>query len=153
MISLIAAVSEDMEIGLNGKIPWNIPEETASFKKLTFGHTVIMGRKTFEETGILGGRRNMVISKSLPKRDGIEVYYSLAAAIAAAKAEKEVFIIGGASIFLQALGIADRMYLSYVKGHYGGDAFFPEFDTTEWHRVKSEAHGRFTLVIYDRKKK
>lgn len=152
MISLIAAVSEDLEIGLDGKIPWNIPEETASFKKLTFGHTVIMGRKTFEETGILEGRRNIVISKTLPKTDRIEVYGSLSAALDAAKTDKEIFIIGGASVFSQAIGTADRMYLSYIKGHYGGDAFFPKFNTAEWRSVKSEAHSKFTLVIYDRRR-
>lgn len=154
MISLVAAVSKDLVIGKDGKLPWNIPEETALFKKLTLGHTIIMGKRTFLDTGILKNRRNIVISRSLKKRPGIEIYKSLDMAIKAAEKskDKEIFVIGGGEIFSQAIGIADKMYLSYVKGRYTGDTFFPDFNKKDWIAEKPEIHKKFTRIIYTRKR-
>jgi dihydrofolate reductase len=154
MISLVAAVSKDLVIGKDGKLPWNIPEETALFKKLTLGHTIIMGKRTFLDTGILKNRRNIVISRSLKKRPGIEIYKSLDMAIKAAEKskDKEIFVIGGGEIFSQAIGIADKMYLSYVKGRYMGDTFFPDFNKKDWIAEKPEIHKKFTRIIYTRKR-
>lgn len=155
MISLVAAVSKDLVIGKEGKLPWDIAEETALFKKLTLGHTIIMGRKTFLDTGILKNRRNIVISRSLKKRPGIEIYKTLEQAIKAAEKTKdeEIFIIGGGEIFSQAISIADKIYLSYVKGRYKGDTFFPNFNKKEWVAEKPEIHKQFTRIIYTRRKR
>ena len=155
MISLVAAVSKDLVIGKDGKLPWNIPEETALFKKLTLGHTIIMGKKTFFDTGVLKNRRNIVVSRSLKKRPGIEIYKSLDTALKAARKtnDEEIFIIGGGEIFAQAIGIADKMYLSYVKGSYKGDTLFPSFNKKEWYAGKPEIHEKFTRIIYTRKRR
>ncbi len=153
MMSIIVAMDKNRVIGKNNRIPWHISEEVKNFKKLTTGNTVIMGRKTFESIGKpLPKRNNIVISSSMQQTQGIDVCKTIEEGIMKAKSYgKDIFIIGGGTVYEQTLSLADKMYISYVKGEYDGDAFFPEFDEKEWHIEKKEEFPDFELVIYVRK--
>jgi len=152
MIALIAAVAEDRVIGRNGSIPWHIPEDLALFKKLTLGHTVIMGRRTYESLGKpLPGRRNIVVSRTLESVAGGEVYDSLFEALRAARQDGgDIFLIGGASIYREGLEYADTMFLSMVKEPCKGDTFFPDFDTNIWECTEEVDYSRFTFTRWTR---
>ncbi len=153
MINIIVAMAKNRVIGKNNKVPWNIPDELLHFKKLTTGNTVIMGRKTFESIGKpLLHRNNIVISTSLPPTKGIDVCASIDEGIMKAKMYgKDIFIIGGAQIYEQTISLAGKMFISYVKKEYDGDAFFPEFDENDWHIEKKEDHSEYEMVVYARK--
>lgn len=153
MISIIAAMTIDGVIGKDGKLPWNIPEELSLFHRMTMGNTVVMGRKTFESmNGGLKGRNNIVVSKTLTRADGVDVCRSVEEGLEKAmKYNKEIFIIGGGQIYLETIGISDRMYLSYVKESHIGDVFFPKFDMGDWIEEKRVAHKRFDQVVYVRR--
>lgn len=152
MIALIAAVAENRVIGSQGAIPWHIGEDLALFKRLTTGHTVIMGRKTFESLRKpLPNRRNIVVSHGLSSGDGYEVCRSLEEALKASYTDDEVFLIGGESIYREGLPFADTLYLSMVKGSYQGDTRFPKFDERQWTRIKTEEYPRFTLAVWKKK--
>jgi dihydrofolate reductase len=151
MISIIAAMNNERVIGKNNALPWNIPEDLKNFKKLTSGNAIIMGRKTYESIGRpLPNRQNIVVSKTMEPAEGIEVCRSLEAAVTAAKSE-EVFVIGGATIYQQALPFTDRMYLSYVDKKVEGDVFFPKFEEAEWDITKTEQFDGFVLKVFERK--
>ena len=124
---IIAALSKNRVIGKNGKLPWHIPEDLKRFKLLTTGHTVLMGRKTFESLGKpLPNRRNVVLtSTELPN---VETYPILAHALQALEKEKTVFVIGGGEIFAQLIEHVDEMYLTIVEKEYEGDTFFPPYE-------------------------
>ncbi len=130
-ISIIAALSENLVIGKDNRLPWYIPKDLQRFKELTMNHPVIMGRKTYESIGKpLPGRIIIVMTHDQRfQAEGALIAYSLEEAIqlAQAKDTKEIFIIGGAEIFKQAMHIADRLYLTLIKGNFEGDAFFPDF--------------------------
>lgn len=131
-ISLIAALSENRVIGVGNKLPWHISEDLKRFKRLTSGHPVIMGRKTFESIGrALPNRTNIIITRDVDfKAEGCIVVHSLEEAIAKASQSEgndEVYIIGGGQIFSQAIGKADRLYLTIVHTTLDGDAYFPEY--------------------------
>jgi dihydrofolate reductase len=141
-VSLIAAVAANLVIGNAGRLPWRLPDDLARFKRLTLGHPVVMGRKTFESLGKpLVRRRNIVLSRdrglSLP---GCDVARSTEEALALAGAEQELFAIGGASVYELFLPLAGRMYLTHVEGSWKGDAFFPAVRWEEW-RIVSEQQG------------
>lgn len=152
MIAIIAAMTADRVIGINGRIPWHIPEDLALFKKITSGHTVVMGRKTFESLGKpLPKRRNIVVSRTLHPGEGYEVFPDLERAVdAAQEGDGDVFLIGGESIYREGLRIADTLYLSMVEGTYEGDTRFPEFDTGHWQQVRTEDYPRFTFTVWKR---
>lgn len=152
---MIAALTKDRVIGQGNGLPWRISEELRHFKRVTLGHTLIMGRKTFEAIGRpLPGRKTVVVSRSLPPAEGVDVCRSLDAAVEKACAYgKKVFIAGGASIYRQALPTAETLYLSYIKKDYRGDFRFPEFDEGEWEIAEEEDHAEFTFVIYRRKER
>lgn len=157
MINIIAAMTKERVIGKDNKLPWHIPEDLANFKKLTSGHTVVLGRKTYESIPKrfrpLSNRNNIVVSRTMPTEAGIDVCPSLEEAIATAQAYgKEIFIVGGASIYQQALPITDRMYISQIKKNYPGDAYFPNFDVNEWEIEQQEDYPAWELVVYARKK-
>lgn len=134
IVSLIAAMSENRVIGRNGSLPWSLPRDQQHFKRVTVDHTVIMGRKTFEEIKRpLDNRRNVVISRNPAFRPaGVTVVPDLAEALALGATEREVFVIGGAEIYRLALPRADRLYLTVVHANVEGDTFFPPFDTAAW---------------------
>ena len=128
-IIIIAALNNIGIIGRNGTIPWRIADDLKRFKNLTMGHTVLMGRKTFESIGHpLTGRKNAVISRhSLPAKN-ILTYLSLDAAFADLKTEEKVFVIGGGEIFAQTIERADEMLLTVVDNTASGDVYFPPYE-------------------------
>lgn len=135
-IVLIAAIAEKNRlIGREGQLPWAISEDLKRFKKLTIGHCVIMGRRTFESIlqrlgKPLPERRQLVLTanKTFPDYPEVETFASFAEALGAAAGAAKVFIIGGESVFAEALPLADRLELTIVEGDYEGDAFFPEYE-------------------------
>lgn len=159
MISIIVAVASNGVIGDKNTLLWHIREDLQRFKALTTGHPVVMGRKTYESLGRpLPNRRNIVISRQEIAIAGCEVVHSLTEALALFAAEEEVFIIGGAQIYAEALPLADRFYLTRVEHPYEGDTRFPEWDSAQWRLVASEAfpHGEtyphpFVFETYERR--
>ena len=163
MISIIVAVADNLAIGKDNNLLWHISEDLKYFKRITGGHTVIMGRKTWESIGRpLPNRRNIVISRSLKVDSlaGAEVFGSLESALATLPANEEHFIIGGGEIYRQALPIADRLYLTIVHtAIYDADTFFPAVDERVWREVgrenfeRGEKFGRpFEFVVLERRR-
>ena len=137
-------MAENGVIGRDGGLPWHLATDLKRFKRLTMGHTVIMGRKTWESIGRpLPGRRMVVISRQSDYRPaGVEVVSNLddALAIASAAGDDEAFVIGGAEIYRLALPRADRLYVTLVLAEVEGDACFPDVDWDQWRRIDSESH-------------
>lgn len=154
-------MAENRVIGRDGAVPWHLPVDMRHFKALTTGHTVIMGRKTFESLGRpLPNRRNVVLTRDPAYRApaGVVVVHTLDAALAAAEADSEVFVAGGEGIYRLALPRADRLYLTVVHARIEGDTFFPEFDVAEWKLVREERHEPddrhehpFSFRLYERR--
>lgn len=145
MISLIVAVAENGVIGGGNALLWHISEDLRHFKTLTTGHPVIMGRRTYESLGRpLPNRTNVVVTRQELEIPGCEVVHSLEEAIALFPADEEVFVIGGAQIYAQALPLARRFYLTRVFHAYEGDTHFPAWDERAWRLVASESfpHGK-----------
>ncbi|MBN2323856.1 MAG: dihydrofolate reductase [Spirochaetes bacterium] len=155
IVSIIAAMSKNRVIGNNGKIPWHIQEDMRFFKRKTRGHTVIMGRKTYESIGKpLSDRINIVLSKNSEFRaPGAIVIPSLEAALErTAVNEDEVFIIGGEKVYEEALKKADRIYISLVEEDFTGDTFFPEITGPfeEISRKSYDTKPPFTRIVLKR---
>jgi len=144
LVSIIVARAENGVIGRDGTLPWRLSADLRRFKRLTMGHAIVMGRKTWESIGHpLPGRRMVVVSRQADyKADGVQVVASLDEALQVARGagDKEVFVIGGAEIYRQALPIAQRIYLTRVGGQVEGDTYFPELDTGDWSQIESEQH-------------
>lgn len=143
MISVIAAVSQNGAIGFQNKLLYWLPNDLKRFKQLTTGHTIIMGRLTFESLpkGALPNRRNVVLSRSLQPFPGAETFSTLEQALASCAADEDVYIIGGAQVYSQAMRFADRLCLTEVlDSPEQADAFFPTFDRSVWKEVYAEAH-------------
>lgn len=139
-LSIIAAVDMARVIGVRGELPWHLPNDLKRFKRLTMGKPIIMGRKTFESIGRpLPGRQNIVLTKNIDfSVDGIECYSSLVSALRTLENEEEVFVIGGGMIYKEALSRVSTIYLTEVMTLLDGDAYFPNFDLSEWKEVSSE---------------
>ena len=142
MISLVVALSENNAIGKDNQLLWHLPADLKHFKEITSGHTIIMGRKTFDSIGkALPKRRNIVITRNrelaLP---GVEIVHNLQEALDSCQEENEVFIIGGEEIFKQSLGLADKIYLTRVHQNYEADTYFPEIDDAKWKESNLESH-------------
>ncbi len=160
MISIIVALAENNAIGKNNDLLWHIPGDLRRFKKITKGHTVIMGKRTFESLPRrpLPERRNIVIT-DVPGEliDGCEMAYSIKDAMDLCDPADENFIIGGASVYRQFLPLADRLYVTRVNKSFDGDVFFPEINKNLW-ILTSRDPGEtepgldftFTYEIYDR---
>ena len=144
MISIIVAVAEGGVIGGGGDLLWHISEDLRRFKQITSGHTVIMGRKTYDSIGRpLPKRRNIVITRNGEwSAEGCERAESLEQAVAMCAGEEEVFIIGGGEIYRQSMAIADKLYLTQVNKPYEGDTYFPEIRPEEWQEVARESYER-----------
>lgn len=159
MISLVVAMAKHRVIGKDKQMPWHLPADLAHFKKITLGKPVIMGRKTFESIGKpLPGRRNIVITRQETKIDGCEVFHSLEQALSAVAHEKEIMVIGGGSLYRQALPLAHRLYLTFIDLDVAGDTFFPEWNESEWQEMSTEKHfpdkknpHAYRFVILDKK--
>lgn len=163
MISIICALAENRAIGNNNDLLYHLRADLQRFKALTTGHTVIMGRRTFESLpkGALPNRRNIVLTSNTELQwPNTETFSTLEAALAACTADEEVFIIGGASVYRAAFPIADRLCLTHVHATPDeADVFFPEFDDSEWRCTFSEDHAAderndqpFTFADYERVK-
>ena len=145
IVSLIWAMGENRVIGIDNRLPWKLPADMQWFRQNTMGKPIIMGRLTFESFGAkpLPGRRNIIISRNTDyaAKKGlqeIETYTSIEAALNAAKEAEEVMIIGGMSLYKQALPLANRLYMTLVHARPEGDAWFPDFDLDQW--KESERH-------------
>lgn len=142
-ISLIAAMAENGVIGRGGQLPWHLSADLQRFKRLTTGHTIIMGRKTWESIGRpLPERRMVVVSRQAGyQADGVSVVGSLqdAFAVAHSAGDDEAFVIGGAEIYRQALPFTDRIYMTLVLAEVEGDTKFPDVDWETWARMESES--------------
>jgi len=157
-LSIVVAMSENRVIGIKNQLPWKIPEDLKRFKEITWGHPVIMGRKTFESIGrLLPGRENIILSRQVDcSIAGGLSFSSLDKALEHCKKENsekgEVFIIGGAEIYRMAIQQVDRIYLTMIHKSFEGDAFFPEFsqDFREVHREDREGPISFSFLIFDR---
>ena len=156
-LSLIAAASENNVIGRRGTLIWHIPDDLKHFRKITMGHSVLMGRKTWESIGKpLPGRINIVLTRQTDYRtEGCRIAHSLEAALDMAEGEKGAFVIGGADLFRQALKHADRIYLTRIHERFDGDACFPVLGS-EWALTSREDHldsrpHTYSFLLYERK--
>ena len=137
--SIVVAISENNVIGKDNKLLWRLPNDLKHFRDITTGHTVIMGRKTYDSVGKpLPKRRNIIITRQPIVIEGCEVVNSIEAAFTLCAGENEVFIVGGAEIYRQAINLTDRIYLTIVHHNFEGDSFFPEINKTEWKEVLHE---------------
>lgn len=160
MLSIIACISQiNRAIGYQNRLLYHIKSDLTRFRELTTGHTIIMGRKTYESlpNGALPHRRNIVVSRSMKKLEGCEVYPNLEAALKAAEGEfEETFIIGGESIYRQSLPAARKLYLTVVDdAPQQADAFFPEINPKEWKLIEKEMRNEnglsFSFLTYLKK--
>jgi dihydrofolate reductase len=156
-LTIVVAIDAQRGIGVDNKLPWHLPEDLAHFKRLTSGHPIIMGRKTFDSIGRpLPNRRNIVITRNPDWRhEGVEAVTSLDAAIALTGGAT-AFIIGGAQIFNDSFGMADRMVVTEIDHTFRCDTFFPPLPPGEWIETAREVHHSdtngfdFAYVTYER---
>ena len=162
ILSLIAAMDEERGIGKGGGLPWRLSADLKLFKARTMGHHLIMGRKTFESIGRpLPGRTTVVVSRDRNLQiEGCAVAHSLADALANCASEPLIFVVGGADIYVQALGFADRLYVTEIQQDVTGDVWFPEYDRSEWLEISRETHRQekpqpleYHFVEYRRKRR
>jgi len=159
-ISFIVAMDQNRVIGRNNRLPWHLPADLAFVKKTTWGHPVLMGRKTYESIGRpLPGRTNVIFTRNRDYRaEGCEIVHTVEEAIAKFDGEgKELFILGGAEIYRLFLPIADRIYATEIAHEFEGDTFFPEIDPEIWREVSRQKGIRdeknpydYDFVVYER---
>ena len=135
-------MSSNRVIGVNNALPCHLSEDLKHFQSLTTGHTIIMGRKTYESIGRpLPNRRNIVISRNMEASyEGAEVVHSIEDAFSISRNDNEVFVIGGSNIYEQALNLVDHLYITEIKKSFSGDAFFPEINKQIWAESSREDH-------------
>lgn len=160
MISIIVAIAENNAIGKNNQLLWYIPDDLKRFKRLTTGHTIIMGKNTWLSlpNRPLLNRRNIVITDDPEDQfEGAEMVTSIEAALALCMPSEENFVIGGASIYKQFLPITHRLYLTKVHQSFDGDTFFPELNLLDWERVSKDDYPPdktndfgYSYFIFDR---
>ena len=158
MIAIVVAHASNRVIGRDGGLPWHLPSDLRRFRELTSGHTVVMGRRTYESIPDrfrpLPNRRNLVLSRRAGYAPaGAEVYPDLHSALAACG--NDCFVVGGESAYREALAMSDRVYATHVEGEHAGDAHFPDLPEGEWECVESsdpvtENDERFTFRTYER---
>lgn len=151
MLSIIVAVNNDLAIGFENQLLYWLPNDLKRFKALTTGHTIIMGRKTFESLpkGALPNRRNIVLTTADRTFEGAECFHSLQEALQACPPDEETFIIGGASLYAEALPLADRLYITEVDDSgKAADAHFPTIDPKVWNEKSRECHSSDEKHLY-----
>ncbi len=160
-LSIIAAMAANRTIGINNTLPWRIPEDLKRFKAMTMGHHIIMGRKTYDSIGKpLPGRTTVIVTRNPAlKVENCLVAHSLQEAIAACSGDDEIFVVGGAELYGQALPFADTLYLTEVRQDVAGDAHFPAFDRAAWTETSREQCSQrepqplgYDFVTYTRKR-
>ncbi|MCX7184137.1 MAG: dihydrofolate reductase [Nitrosospira sp.] len=162
--SILVAMAKNRVIGRNNALPWQLSPDLKRFKQLTMGHHIVMGRKTYESIGRpLPGRISVIVSRQSDyQAPGAIVVGSIAEALKVCNEDKEMdqesFVIGGAEIYQQALGLCQRMYVTEIQQEFDGDALFPEFNQQEWHEISREKHRldgddglEYHFVVLDRK--
>ena len=161
MISIIVAIAENYAIGKNNDLLWHIPEDLKRFKRITSGHKIIMGKRTYESLPYrpLKNRTNIVISDIPGDRyEGCVMAYSMEEAMEHCPADEECFIIGGGMVYRQFLPLADKLYITWVDKAFDADIFFPEIDPYTWEETeREEGNGEgldftYSFVTYERKK-
>ena len=159
-ISIISAMASNRAIGIRNTLPWQLPEDLKHFKALTMGHHIVMGRKTYDSIGKpLPGRDTVIVTRNADYAvPGCLAVNSLDAALTVSHGDAEVFFVGGAELYRQALPIAHRIYLTEIQRVFDGDAFFPEFDIRQWNETSRDKHRtegpngfEYHFVVYDRK--
>ncbi|MFT4414118.1 dihydrofolate reductase [Fredinandcohnia humi] len=162
MISLLFAMDKNHLIGKDGDLPWRLPADLAYFKRVTMGHPVIMGRKTYVSIGRpLPGRENIIVTRDLNyEADGCKVIHSIEEIVKLNnERNEELFVIGGAEIFKEILPFTDRLYITEIEEEFEGDVFFPIFNKSEWKLISKEKGVRdtknpydYTFLVYERNK-
>ncbi len=157
LISLIAAMTPDRVIGFNGQLPWHVPEDLRHFQMLTTGHTVLMGRKTFDSIHKpLPRRTNLILSRQIPSPcpAGTQWFTHLSEALAVAEqsGEQELFVVGGAEIYALTMPVADRMYISLIQLDKPavGDTWFPRWRPEEWRLDERRSTSGVEFLTYNR---
>jgi dihydrofolate reductase len=163
MISIIVAIAEDNGIGYKNELLWHLPEDMKRFRKLTLGHTVIMGKKTWESLPKkpLSGRKNIIITDDpLDRFESGLAAYSIEDALSKCEVNEEIFIIGGGSIYRQFMAVADRLLITHIHKKAPADIYFPVIDPEIWEPVEKEDHLQddtsqipYTYIIYRRRNK
>ncbi len=154
-VTIVAAVARNGVIGVDGGLPWHLPDDLRRFKELTLGHVLVMGRKTYESIGRpLPGRTTVVVTRTTgwdPGSSEVLVSGSVPAALdAAAAIDGEVFVVGGAQVYVDAMPLADRLDLTFVDAEPDGDTHFPVVDWREWRELRREKGDGVTHVTYQR---
>jgi dihydrofolate reductase len=157
LVSLVCALTRQQVIGVNNQLPWHLPADLAHFKAITLGHPIIMGRKTYDSIGRpLPGRANLVVTTQPNWQvPGVMATPSLpdalhqAKVIAAKEGKQEVMLIGGASLYREALPLVDKMYLTWVEAEVPGDAYFPPVDWSLWQVAQRETRAADEKNNYD----
>jgi len=160
LISIIVAMDRNRVIGYNNTLPWHLPADLAYFKRVTMGHPIVMGRKTFESIGRpLPGRTNIILTrdKSVLNISRCQVIHSIDGIKQVEQQYGHVFVIGGAQVFEQAMPIADRLYVTHIDATFNGDTFFPHIDEQQWELCSvqpgvQDEKNRYphTFCIYER---
>lgn len=143
-ISIIVAMAQNHTIGINNTLPWRCPADLKHFKLLTMGHHMIMGRKTFDSIGKpLPGRTTVVVTRNRQlKIEGCIIAHSLQEAIAACANDNEIFVVGGAELYTQALPLTHTLYITEIQQEVVGDAHFPLLDKKNWHELSRDKHSQ-----------
>lgn len=154
-ISAIVAHSQNMVIGGNNKLLWNLPEDLKRFKKITMGSPIVMGRKTFESIGKpLTGRENIILTKNTDfKAEGCFIYNNISEIITDYKNSGEIFIIGGGEIYELFFPYIQRLYVTVVDGIYDGDTYFPSYSDKLWDKFFDQHFDGYRYETWIRKKK
>ncbi|MEA3505840.1 MAG: dihydrofolate reductase [Bacteroidota bacterium] len=150
-ISIIVAMANGNVIGKENDMPWYLPEDLKHFKKITTGHTIIMGRKTFFSlpNGALPNRKNVVVTTDKNfVADGVTVVHSIQEAIDVSNDNEESFVIGGGNIYKQFISFVDKLYVTRIYFDVEGDTFFPEIEASEWYIEKEEENNREAEVSF-----
>lgn len=158
LLTLVVAKARNGAIGRENTLPWRLPEDLAHFKRTTMGAPIIMGRKTWDSIGRpLPGRRNIVVSRNAALRiEGCDVVGSLEDAQRLCIGTREIFVIGGAQLYVEALPSADKLVVTEIDADIDGDAFFPAIDPTRWIETSRERHHSepngfdYAFVTYER---
>ena len=154
-VTIVAAVARNGVIGVDGGLPWHLPDELALFKELTVGHVLVMGRRTYESVGRpLPGRTTIVVTRQADwsGAEGVLRAPSVDAALErGASLDAEVFVVGGAQVYAEALPRADRLALTYVDAEPEGDTLFPRVDWSQWRETARRDGRGWTRVLYERR--
>ncbi|MEH7381894.1 dihydrofolate reductase [Bacillus sp. JJ1533] len=160
MISLLLAMDKNQLIGKDNDLPWRLPADLAYFKRVTMGHPIIMGRKTYDSIGRpLPGRENIIVTRDTSyKAEGCKVIHSIDEIVEMSKeTDQELFVIGGAEIFKEILPYSERLYITEIDEEFEGDTYFPVFDKAKW-KVISKEKGikdeknpyEYTFLVYEK---